>query len=224
MVEYLINNNHKIYYLTIEHLYMVLLAIGISIITAVPIGILIHLYRKSTKIVITSANIIMTIPSIAMFGIMLTLLAPFNLSLGKVPAIIAIILYNQLPIISNTYIAIENIDKNIVIAANGIGLSKWDVLKEITIPLSIPVILTGIRNASILSIGIASIAAYIGSGGLGVLIQQGINRIYIEMILTGAILISIIAIIVDLLLYFLEYLLTPKGILISLKNIKDENI
>jgi len=90
---------------------MVLLAIGISIITAVPIGILIHLYRKSTKIVITSANIIMTIPSIAMFGIMLTLLAPFNLSLGKVPAIIAIILYNQLPIISNTYIAIENIDK-----------------------------------------------------------------------------------------------------------------
>lgn len=220
MVEYLINNNHKIYYLTIEHLYMVLLAIGISIITAVPIGILIHLYRKSTKMVIASANIIMTIPSIAMFGIMLTLLAPFNLSLGKVPAIIAIILYNQLPIISNTYIAIENIDKNIVIAAKGIGLSKWDVLKEITIPLSIPVILTGIRSASILSIGIASIAAYIGSGGLGVLIQQGINRIYIEMILTGAILISIIAIIVDLLLYFLEYLLTPKGILISLKKHK----
>jgi len=162
----------------------------------------------------------MTIPSIAMFGILLPLLAPLNLSLGKTPAIIALILYNQLPIINNTYTALESIDVAIVDAAKGIGLSKYYILKEVTIPLSLPIILSGIRVAAIMSIGIASIAAYIGSGGLGVLIQQGITRIYIEMVLTGAILISIIAIMIDLLMRFIEDMITPKGISIARRNLK----
>lgn len=220
MFEYLINNSNKIFQLTIEHLYVVVSAITISTITALPIGIFIHLNKKYSKIIITVANILMTIPSIAMFGILLPLLAPFNLSLGKIPAIIALVLYNQLPIINNTFTALESIDKSIVDAAKGIGLSKYHILTEITIPLSIPIILAGIRVACILSIGIASIAAYIGSGGLGVLIQQGITRIYMEMVLTGAILISIIAIIIDLFMHFLEYIITSKGILIARKKFK----
>jgi osmoprotectant transport system permease protein len=220
MFEYLINNSSKVLQLTIEHLYIVFFAIILSIITALPIGIYIHINKKYSKVIIRAANVLMTIPSIAMFGILLPLLAPLNLSLGKTPAIIALILYNQLPIINNTYAALQSIDMSIVDAAKGIGLSKYYILKEVTIPLSLPIILSGIRVAAIMSIGIASIAAYIGSGGLGVLIQQGITRIYIEMVLTGAILISIIAIMIDLLMRFIEDMITPKGISIARRNLK----
>ena len=220
MFEYLINNSSKVLQLTIEHLYIVFFAIILSIITALPIGIYIHINKKYSKVIIRAANVLMTIPSIAMFGILLPLLAPLNLSLGKTPAIIALILYNQLPIINNTYAALQSIDMSIVDAAKGLGLSKYYILKEVTIPLSLPIILSGIRVAAIMSIGIASIAAYIGSGGLGVLIQQGITRIYIEMVLTGAILISIIAIMIDLLMRFIEDMITPKGISIARRNLK----
>jgi osmoprotectant transport system permease protein len=220
MFEYLINNSSKVLQLTIEHLYIVFFAIILSIITALPIGIYIHINKKYSKVIIRAANVLMTIPSIAMFGILLPLLAPLNLSLGKTPAIIALILYNQLPIINNTYTALQSIDMSIVDAAKGIGLSKYYILKEVTIPLSLPIILSGIRVAAIMSIGIASIAAYIGSGGLGVLIQQGITRIYIEMVLTGAILISIIAIMIDLLMHFIEDMIKPKGISIARRNLK----
>lgn len=220
MFEYLINNSSKVLQLTIEHLYIVFFAIIISIITALPIGIFIHINKKYSKVIIRVSNVLMTIPSIAMFGILLPLLAPLNLSLGKTPAIIALVLYNQLPIINNTYTALESIDVAIVNAAKGIGLSKYYILKEVTIPLSLPIILSGIRVAAIMSIGIASIAAYIGSGGLGVLIQQGITRIYIEMVLTGAILISIIAIMIDLLMRFIEDMIKPKGISIARGNLK----
>ena len=220
MFEYLINNSSKVLQLTIEHLYIVFFAIILSIITALPIGIYIHINKKYSKVIIRAANVLMTIPSIAMFGILLPLLAPLNLSLGKTPAIIALILYNQLPIINNTYTALQSIDMSIVDAAKGLGLSKYYILKEVTIPLSLPIILSGIRVAAIMSIGIASIAAYIGSGGLGVLIQQGITRIYIEMVLTGAILISIIAIMIDLLMHFIEDMIKPKGISIARRNLK----
>ena len=224
MFEYIINNSNRVLQLTIEHLYIVVFAIVISIITALPLGIFIHLNKKYSKLIVRVANVLMTIPSIAMFGILLPLLAPFNLSLGKTPAIIALVLYNQLPIINNTYTALESIDRSVVDAAKGIGLSKYYILKDVTIPLSLPIILSGIRVASIMSIGIASIAAYIGSGGLGVLIQQGITRIYMEMVLTGAILISMIAIMIDLLMHFIEYMITPKGISIARKNVKNEKL
>ncbi|MDY6820551.1 MAG: ABC transporter permease [Deferribacterota bacterium] len=220
MIEYISNNYNYIIQLTIEHLIIVLTSIVISIIIALPIGIFISFNENIAKRVIAAANILMTIPSIALFGLMLPILAPFNLSLGKTPAIIALVLYNQLPIISNTYSSLKNIDRTIISTAKAIGLSNWHILKEVTIPMSIPIIIGGIRTASVLSIGITAIAAYIGAGGLGVLIQMGISRIYFEMVLAGAIFISVIAIIFDVLMYLFEYIITPKGILIQRKTKK----
>jgi osmoprotectant transport system permease protein len=154
----------------------------------------------------------MTTPSIALFGIMIPLLAPFGYGLGKLPAIIALVLYSQLPIIRNTYVAIQNVPPEIVDAGRGLGMTSWQRLREIEIPLAVPVIIAGLRTAAVMSIGIAAIAAYIGAGGLGVLIQQGIGRSYEPMILTGAVLVSVLAVFVDGFMAGLEHMVTPQGI------------
>jgi osmoprotectant transport system permease protein len=120
-----------------------------------------------------------------------------------------------LPIIRNTYTAITNVPPELVEAGQGLGMNNWKRLREIEIPLAVPVIIAGLRTAAVMSIGIAAIAAYIGAGGLGVLIQQGIARVYEEMIIAGALFVSLLAIFVDGGFALLERLLTPKGIRIG---------
>jgi osmoprotectant transport system permease protein len=123
-----------------------------------------------------------------------------------------------LPIIRNTCTAIQNVPAELVDAARGLGMSTWRRLREIEIPLSIPVIVAGLRTAAVMNIGIAAIAAYIGAGGLGVFIQQGIARVYGEMIVAGAVLVSLLAIVVDTAMALLEKLVTPAGIKIGRKH------
>lgn len=207
----------RVLYLSWEHVWIVGLSLIIATIIGVPLGILITKHKELAKRVLNAANVLMTIPSIALFGIMLPILAVVNLGLGKVPAVIALVLYSQLPIIRNTYTAIKNVPPAVVDAGKGMGMNKWNLLWEIEIPISIPVILAGLRTAAVMNIGIAAIASYIGAGGLGVLIQQGINRVYPEMILSGAIMVSILAIVVDGGMGFLEHMITPKGIKIQRK-------
>lgn len=210
-------NYQRVLYLSWEHVWIVGLSLIIATIIGVPLGILITKHEELAKRVLNAANVLMTIPSIALFGIMLPILAVVNLGLGKVPAVIALVLYSQLPIIRNTYTAIKNVPPAVVDAGKGMGMNKWNLLWEIEIPISIPVILAGLRTAAVMNIGIAAIASYIGAGGLGVLIQQGINRVYPEMILSGAIMVSILAIVVDGGMGFLEHMITPKGIKIQRK-------
>ena len=107
---------------------------------------------------------------------------------------------------------IQNVPRDLVEAGKGLGMNKWTRLKEVEIPLSIPVIIAGLRTAAVMNIGIAAIAAYIGAGGLGVFIQQGIARVYDEMIITGAVLVALLAVLVDAGMALLERLLTPKGV------------
>lgn len=216
-LSFLMEHYQRVFYLSWEHVWIVGLSLIIATIIGVPLGILITKHEELAKRVLNVANILMTIPSIALFGIMLPVLALVDLGLGKVPAVIALVLYSQLPIIRNTYIAIKNVPPAVVDAGKGMGMNKWNLLWEIEIPISIPVILAGLRTAAVMNIGIAAIAAYIGAGGLGVLIQQGINRVYPEMILSGAIMVSILAIIVDGSMGFLEHMITPKGIKIQRK-------
>ncbi len=140
------------------------------------------------------------------------ILALIGEGLGKVPAIVALVLYSQLPIIRNTYVAIKNVPTSVRDAGKGMGMSKWELLREVEIPIAMPVIIAGLRTAAVMNIGIAAIAAYIGAGGLGVYIQQGIDRVYPEMIISGALLVSLFAILIDGLMAGVEYLLTPKGI------------
>ncbi len=204
--------------LTWEHIWIVGLALIIAICIGVPTGIAISRNERLARRVIGAANVLMTIPSIALFGIMLPILSLINQGLGKVPAVIALVLYSQLPIIRNTYTAIKNVPPELVDAGRGLGMSPWRRLRELEIPLAIPVIVAGLRTAAVMNIGIAAIAAYIGAGGLGVFIQQGIGRAYDEMIVAGALLVSILAIIVDGAMALVEHAVTPKGIQVARKQ------
>ncbi len=215
ILNFIRENFDQALFLTWEHIWIVFLSLFIAMITGIPTGIAITRNEALAKKVLNTANILMTIPSIAMFGIMLPVLAPMGWGLGKVPAVIALVLYSELPIIRNTYIAIKNVDPALVDAGRGLGLTRWRLLKEVEIPLAIPVILAGLRTAAVMNIGIGAIAAYIGAGGLGVFIQQGIARSYEAMIITGALGVSLLAIMVDSLMALLERGLTSQGLKIQ---------
>ncbi len=212
VIHFMVNNAARCFQLTLEHLWIVGVACTLAILIGVPIGVAITRSKSLASKVLNTANIFMTTPSIALFGIMIPILSPLGYGLGQVPAIVALVLYSQLPIIRNTYVAIMNVPPELVDAGKGLGMSSWRRLREVEIPLAVPVIIAGLRTAAVMSIGIAAIAAYIGAGGLGVLIQQGIGRAYAPMILSGAILVSVLAIFVDGFMALLERLVTPKGI------------
>ncbi|MBU2551687.1 MAG: ABC transporter permease [Proteobacteria bacterium] len=211
-LRFLADNWPRALYLTWEHVWMVGLALALAALIGVPLGVLISRRESLAAKVLNTANILMTIPSVALFGLMLPILSWVDLGLGKVPAVIALVLYSQLPIIRNTCTAIRDVPPSVIEAGRGMGMDRSAMLLEVEIPLAIPVILAGLRTAAVMNIGIASIAAYIGAGGLGVFIQQDIDRVYPEMILAGAALVSILAIFVDSGMALLERLLTPRGL------------
>ena len=216
-LRFIVDNFNEVLYLSWEHVWIVGIALLIATPIAVVLGIVITKHEQFASKVLNGANILMTVPSIALFGLMLPVLAIVNMGLGKVPAVIALVLYSQLPIIRNTYTAIKNVPPSLVDAGRGMGMGKWKLLRELEIPLATPVIIAGLRTAAVMNIGIAAIATYIGAGGLGVYIQQGIARVYPEMIMSGAILVSLLAIIVDGGMALLERLATPEGIKVQRK-------
>jgi len=216
-LRFIVDNFNEVLYLSWEHVWIVGIALLIATPIAVVLGIVITKHEQFASKVLNGANILMTVPSIALFGLMLPVLSIVNMGLGKVPAVIALVLYSQLPIIRNTYTAIKNVPPSLVDAGRGMGMGKWKLLRELEIPLATPVIIAGLRTAAVMNIGIAAIATYIGAGGLGVYIQQGIARVYPEMIMSGAILVSLLAIIVDGGMALLERLATPEGIKVQRK-------
>ena len=197
---------------TIEHVSIVGVAVGLGILTGVPIGIAITQNRRAADIVLYIAAIIMTIPSIALFGVMIPVLSLIGQGIGYLPAVIALLLYSQLPIIRNTYTAISNIDPALREAARGMGMSSLERLRQVEIPLAVPVIMAGVRIAVVINIGIAAIATYIGAGGLGAFISRGISQTDSRQLITGALAVSVLAIAADYLLLWLQHRLTPAGI------------
>jgi osmoprotectant transport system permease protein len=196
--------------MTWEHIQLVGLAVGVAILLGVPFGVYITQHEKLSNLVLAVAGIIMTIPSIALFGIMIPILSIINQGIGFLPAFIALVLYSQLPIIRNTFIAVKNVDPNMREAAIGMGMTAWQRLLKVEIPIALPVIMAGIRMAVVLTIGIGAIAAYIGAGGLGVYIARGISTSYTEMVQAGAIAVSILAIAADYLLGLVQKRVSPK--------------
>ncbi|MCE8034836.1 ABC transporter permease [Billgrantia tianxiuensis] len=196
---------------TIEHVVLVGIAVGIATLTGVPIGIVITKSERLAKHVLYVASIIVTIPSIALFGLMIPLLSVVGHGIGYVPAIIAVLLYSQLPIIRNTYTAINNVSPALREAARGVGMSPNQRLRMVEIPLAVPVIMAGVRTAVVLNIGVMAIAAYIGAGGLGTFISRGISQSDPRQLIVGAVAVSLLAIIVDFALLCLQKYLTPKG-------------
>ncbi len=209
---YFSNNHSQILEYTVEHVQLVGLAIIFSILIGVPLGIYLTTNEYLAETVLQIFSIIMTIPSIALFGVMIPILSTIGQGIGFLPAFIALVLYSQLPIIRNTYTGINEVDPNIRDAAKGLGMTTFQRLTKVEIPNAMPLIMAGVRTATVLNIGIGAIAAYIGAGGLGSLINQGISRSNTTMVLVGAVVVSILAVLVDLLLKYIEKRFTPKGI------------
>ncbi|GAF14802.1 L-proline glycine betaine ABC transport system permease protein ProW [Bacillus sp. JCM 19046] len=190
--------------------------VGIAIVIAIVIGVSVGIYLttndKLAETVLAAASILLTVPSLALFGIMIPFFSIIGQGIGFVPALTALVLYSQLPIIRNTYTGIKNVDPNVIDAANGLGMKKMQRLIKVELPNGLPVIMAGIRTAVVLNIGIGVIAAFIGAGGLGSLIVQGISRGDMYSIIAGAVLVSLLAIIADTVLLFIQKWLTPKGL------------
>jgi len=196
---------------TLEHLSIVSVAVGVAIVTGVPVGIAITQNRRAADTVLYLGSIVMTIPSIALFGVLIPILSKIGQGIGWLPAVIAAMLYAQLPIIRNTYTAIRNVDPALRSAAIGMGMSPLQRLARVEIPIAVPVIIAGIRVAVVINIGVTAIAAYIGAGGLGTFISRGISQTDIRQLITGALTLGLLAIAADYGLYFLQRRLTPKG-------------
>lgn len=196
---------------TLEHLSIVGVAVGLAILTGVPIGIAITQNRRAADAVLYVASMIMTMPSIALFGVMIPVLSLIGHGIGYLPAVIAVLLYSQLPIIRNTYTAITNVDPALREAARGMGMTAIERLAQVEIPIALPVIMAGVRVAVVMNIGITAIAAYIGAGGLGTFISRGISQTDSRQLITGAIAVSLLAIVADYTLLWAQHALTPKG-------------
>jgi osmoprotectant transport system permease protein len=186
--------------------------VGCAIIVGVPLGILISRHEWLAAPLLSVATVVLTLPSIALFGLMIPLFSRFGQGIGAVPAITAVFLYSLLPIMRNTYLALRNVDAGIKEAGIGIGMTVWQRLRLVDLPLAVPVILGGVRTAVVMNIGVMTIAAVIGAGGLGTLIIRAIGQSNMMKLLVGAVLVSLLAIVADLLLQALQRLLTPKGV------------
>ncbi|WP_027858559.1 ABC transporter permease [Marinobacterium jannaschii] len=212
IIDFLAQNLDLLLKLTVEHISLVAVAVGLATLTGVPIGIAITQNERAANLVLYIASIIITIPSIALFGLMIPLLSTIGQGIGYLPAVIAVLLYSQLPIIRNTYTAINNVNPALREAARGIGMSPLQRLRMVEIPLAIPVIMAGVRTAVVMNIGVMAIAAYIGAGGLGVLISRGISQSDPRQLIAGALAVSILAIIADFALLRLQKRMTPRGL------------
>jgi len=214
-LQFFIRNWDETLRLAQQHITIVTIAVLIAIFTGVPLGIWITFHRTAARIVLYFASIMMTIPSIALFGIMIPILSIIGHGIGTVPAIIALVLYSQLPIIRNTYAAIKNVDPAIIDAGLGMGMTRAQVLLKVQVPMAMSVIFAGVRVAVVMSIGIGAIAAYIGAGGLGHYIFMGIGQCYGAMINAGSIAVAVMAIIADYAFRLMENRMVSKGLRIE---------
>ncbi len=197
-LEFILSHLEEIRSQTLEHLMMTLVSMSIATIVGVGIGILLTRFEKLSSFTLGIVGVIQTIPSLALLGFLL----PF-FGIGAVPAIIALFLYGLLPIVRNTYTGIKEIDSSIIEASVGMGMTRNQLLRFVEIPIALPVILAGIRTATVINVGIATLCALIAAGGLGAFIFRGISLNNQQMILAGAIPASILAIALD---FFIGYL------------------
>ena len=187
---------------TLDHVELVLISMLIAMFIAVPLGMLIVQRPALRAISIGVANVFQTIPSLALFGFLIPI--PFIGGIGKRTAIVALVLYALLPILRNTYVGLSGIDAAILEAAEAMGMTRAQIMFRVRFPLALAVILAGIRTATIITIGIATIAAAIGAGGLGTFIFRGVALVSDSLILAGAIPAALLALIADFLLGLLE--------------------
>ncbi|MBM7693161.1 osmoprotectant transport system permease protein [Peribacillus deserti] len=189
-----------------QHLFLSIVSIIIGTIIAIPLGIYISRRKRIAEPVIGVISVFQTIPSLALFGFLLPLFG-----IGNTTAIIALTIYALLPLLQNTYTGLTGVDQSAVEAGKGMGMTQKQILRMIELPLSLPIIMAGLRTATVLTIGVATLAAFIGAGGLGDLIYRGLSTARNELVLAGAIPAAILAIILDLALKRIEIATDPRG-------------
>lgn len=192
---------------TSVHIQLVFFSMLIAIILGIGLGILITRVPKLSTVVLGGAGIMQTIPSLALLGFMIPIFG-----IGVNTAIAALFLYSLLPIIRNTYTGIKDVNKATVEAAKGMGMTSLQVLIKVELPLAIPMIMAGVRTAAVINVGTATLAAFIGAGGLGDFIFLGITRGIDGLILLGAIPAALLAIILEIFFTYLERWTTPEGL------------
>jgi osmoprotectant transport system permease protein len=207
-VRFLQQNYEQVLELTGEHLWLVGLSTLFATLIGIPLGIMVAHWPRLNKPVLGSANIIQTIPSLALFGFLLPV--PWLGSRADRLAILALTLYALLPIIRNTYTGIRGVDPAVMEAGRGMGLTESQLLLQVELPLAVSVILSGVRTAVVISVGLATIAAAIGAGGLGEFIFRGLAMVDNRVILAGAVPAAILALLADLGVGWLEKRLQPR--------------
>ena len=209
LIDFLTNNTDTVIEYSGNHFTLVLTAVLISLIIWVPVGLLLSKSDKWAARVLALANIIFCIPSLSMFAILVTI--PF-FGLGRKSALFALVLYAMMPLIRSVYDGVKNVDHNVIEAAKGMGMSSGRILREILLPLGIPIIFAGFRITVVMTTGIAAIATYIGERNLGRFISEGLVRSNTPMMVTGALIISVIAVALDTILGGIEKMIIPKGL------------
>jgi len=206
--DFLIRNRTEVLQLTLEHLTLVAVAMAVAVLIGVPLGIVLTRRPGLRRWVLGAANVMQTVPSLALFGFLIPV--PVIGGIGGRTAVVALTLYALLPIIRNTYVGISGVDRAVVEAARGMGMTGGQMLWQVEIPLSMGVILAGIRVATVISVGVATIAAAIGAGGLGVYIFRGVAMVDNQVILAGAIPAAVLAVLADVSLGWAERRLTAR--------------
>lgn len=204
---FILQNHVEVLELTLAHLWMVVASTLLAVIVGIPLGILISRRPGWNKPVLGSANIIQTIPSLALFGFLLPV--PWIGARAERLAILALTLYALLPMIRNTYAGIKGVDPSVVEAGRGMGMTDRQLLFQVELPLALSVIIAGVRVATVISVGLATIAAAIGAGGLGEYIFRGLAMVNNQLILAGAIPAALLALLADVTLGWLERRISP---------------
>ncbi|WP_419870396.1 ABC transporter permease/substrate-binding protein [Chryseobacterium sp. CT-SW4] len=197
--QFVIEQQEKLFVQVVQHLGLTFLSLVLAIIIGIPLGILIARKRKISGVVLGSAGILQTIPSIALLGFMIPVLG-----IGARPAIIALLIYALLPVIRNTYTGITGVDPTVVEAAKALGMNKRQLLLKVELPLAMPVIIAGIRTAAVINVGVATLASFVAAGGLGEFIFGGISLNNTNMILAGAIPAALLAVVLDQLIALIQ--------------------
>jgi len=215
----------------IKHVYLFAGSVAIGTLMGIPLGVWAARSRSAEKPIFFIANITQTIPSLALFGLLIAPLSALSFAplsalsfafptlrelgirgVGAAPAMIALIIYTLLPVIQNTYVSLRNLDPAVIDAGRGMGMSRMQVFRRIEVPLATPIVLEGVRIASVQSVGLTAVAALIGAGGLGAFVFQGLGQAAPDLIILGAIPIIVLALVVDALMRVVIRISRPRGL------------
>ena len=207
-IQCMIENRSEVLQLTIEHIRLVGISTGLAVVIGFPLGVILTRKPGLSRPILGFANIMQTVPSLALFGLLMPI--PFIGGIGAKTAIVALVLYSLLPIIRNTHTGITGVDPAIIEAGRGMGMTDAQLLRYVEIPLAIGVIFAGIRVATVIGVGVATIAAAIGGGGLGMFIFRGVSMADNRLLLAGAVPAALLALAADFGLGWIEKRLSPE--------------